>query len=114
MLKAAATRESFYAAPEGRYLRGRTWIFGCLRPGLFASFLAGRPEEGDLAVLSRVYAVPAARLPHTVLFDGSRVESLDAAALGLLLSSMAAGIRRLTKNLLRVAVVHGKGATGAV
>jgi AraC-like DNA-binding protein len=98
----------------GRYLRGRTWIFGCLCEGIFASFLAGNPGEDELSALSLAYAVPAARAKHAVLFDGSRLQSLDASALGLLLNSMVSSARRLTRNLERVAVVHGAGATGAV
>jgi AraC-like DNA-binding protein len=112
-LAAAASRERFFATPAGRYLRGRCWLFGCLREGLFATFLAGRPDEDDLEALGRAYVVPAARQPHVILFDGSRLSALDTAALGRLLDFLVS-TRRVRRHVLKVAVVHGNDATGAV
>jgi AraC-like DNA-binding protein len=110
----ASTRARFFEAPVGRYVRGRSWIFACPCEGLFATFLAGSPEEDDLDALGRSYAVPAAKAPHTVLFDGSRVDHVDARALGSLLELFRAGAQRFTRSLTRVAVVHGSGVAGAV
>jgi AraC-like DNA-binding protein len=113
-VKAAGTRASFFEDPTGRYLRGRTWIFACPREGLYATFLAGTPDEADLRELTGAYAVPAARAPHVVLFDGSRLEAIDHAAHSMLLEVFAARTERLTRVMTRLAVVHGEGTVGAV
>jgi AraC-like DNA-binding protein len=111
----ATTRESFLARPRGRYLRGRSWIFCCASDRLYATFIAGRPEQDDLRELTRAYAVPgAARLPHHVLFDASRVVGSDIAAIGLLLDFFLERATFLTRNLTRVAAVHGAGLAGAM
>jgi len=113
-VKPVATRARFFDAPLGRFLRGRSWIFACPCKGVFATFLGGRPNEADLRDLTRVYAVPAARDAHVVLFDGSRVEAVDAAAHAMLLEHFRARAEVLTRALTRVAVVHGPGVIGAL
>jgi AraC-like DNA-binding protein len=115
VLKEVASRESFLAAPVGRYVRGRGWLFVCAHAGLYATFLAGRPDENDLRELTHVYGVRGARhTPHVTLFDASRVETIDAAAMGVLLGYYQANVKVLTRSMKRVAVVHGDGAVGAV
>ncbi len=114
-LKQAATRAGFLASPVGRFVRGRAWAFCCPHPGLYVTLLAGRLDEGDVRELTGVYAVRGARrTPHVKLFDASRVQTIDAAALGLLLDFYVARTAALTRNCSKVAVVHGGGATGAV
>jgi AraC-like DNA-binding protein len=114
-MRAAASTESFRAAPVGRYVRGDTWLFACANESLYATFLAGRPSETDLAKLASVYGVPlAAARPHAVLFDASRVEALDTPALDLLLRFFAKRAASYSRTITRVAVARGGGATGAV
>src|SRR5258706_6468580 len=113
-MRPAATRSSFFEAPAGRYLRGRTWIFACAHEGFYGTFLTGRPDEADLAELTRAYAVPAAReIPHVSLLDASRVEEVDAAAFGLLLDFFVAHLPGLARRITRLAFVHGPGVAGA-
>jgi AraC-like DNA-binding protein len=113
-VKAAATRASFFEAPVGRFLRGTSWIFACPSDGLYVTLLGGRPGEVELGALARSYAVPAAKTSHSVLFDGSRVEEVDARALGMLLDHFHTRAKAFTRSLTQVAVVHGAGVAGAV
>jgi len=101
-------------APVGRYLRGRAWVFGCPREGLFTTLLAGRPDEEDLVALADCYHLPAAKQPHDVLFDGSRLTAVDERAFGTLLQQFLDRARPLTRSLRRVAFVHGHGVPGAL
>lgn len=113
-MKPAASRAGLVEAPVGRYLRGRAWAFGCPQPGLFTTLLAGRPDEEDLMALAHCYRLPAAKQPHDVLFDGSRLTVVDERAFGALLQHFLARARPLTRALRRVAFVHGGGVPGAL
>jgi len=44
------------------------------------TIFGGRPNEADMRELAGAYGVRAGGAPHVVLFDGSRVEAVDAAA----------------------------------
>jgi AraC-like DNA-binding protein len=110
-----ATREGFLRAPEGRFVRGRSWIFGCAHAGLYVTFLSGCPDEHDLRDLTLAYAVPlAAATPHATLFDASRVLEVDVVALALLLGFFERRAEVLTRRTERLAVVHADGVAGAV
>lgn len=113
-MKPAASRAGLVEAPIGRYLRGRAWVFGCPCDGLFATLLAGRPDEEDLVALVNCYRLPAAKRPHDVLFDGSRLTEVDERAFGTLLQHFLERARPLTRALRRVAFVHGRGVPGAL
>lgn len=110
----ASTRARFVAAPEGRFVRGRTWILGCPVAGVYVNLFAGRPGESDLRELARAYGVKAGVAPHVVLFDGSRVEVVDAPAHDLLLRFFTEHADKFTPNLVRAAFVHGEGLPGAL
>lgn len=110
----SSTRARFVAAPVGRFVRGRTWIFGCPIAGLYVTIFGGRPDEADLRELASAYGVRAGGGPHVVLFDGSRVEAVDAAAHDLLIRHFTQRAARFTPNLTRAAFVHGDGLPGAL
>ena len=110
----ATTCDRYLEAPLGRYVRGRTWLSAAPCAGLYATFIAGRPTADDLRALGRTYAVRTGGRPHAVLFDGSRVEAVDAEAHDVLLSQFKGGAGRYGRHLERVAVVHGRGLAGAL
>ncbi|MFO0550147.1 MAG: helix-turn-helix transcriptional regulator [Polyangiaceae bacterium] len=115
VVRAAASRQSFFDAPIGRYVRGDTWLFACVRADLYATFLAGRPTEAELDALTRVYQVPlAAREAHAILFDATRVHTLDTAAFDTLLGHFHAHAPALSRRATKVAVASGDGPSGAV
>jgi len=96
-------------------VRGRSWLFACVHAELYATFLAGCPDEADLDALTRAYGVPAAASrSHAVLFDGSRLGSLDERALDVLLRFFHGRAVSFSRRITRVAVAHGGGATGAI
>ncbi|MFO0619281.1 MAG: helix-turn-helix domain-containing protein [Polyangiaceae bacterium] len=114
-MRAAPSTESFRASPVGRYLRGENWVFACPSESLFATFLARRPSETDLAALARAYGVPlAGTRMHAVYFDATRVEKLDGPAADLLLRFFHRRAVSYSRTITRVAVAHGPGAIGAV
>lgn len=110
----ASTRTRFLESPIGRYVRGRTWISAAPCAGLYATIIAGRPSEDELRELGRTYAVRTGATSHVVLFDGSRVETVDAKAHDALLDQFTRGGAKYARHLKRVAVVHGDGLTGAL
>lgn len=64
--------------------------------------------------LAGAYGVRAGGAPHVVLFDGSRVEGVDAPAHDLLIRHFTERAARFTPNLTRAAFVHGDGVAGAL
>ncbi len=110
----ATTCARYLAAPLGRYVRGRTWISAAPCPGLYVTLIAGSPSADDLRELGRTYAVRTGRRPHAVLFDGSRVDAVDADAHEVLVAQFTHGGAKYARHLERVAVVHGRGMAGAL
>ena len=108
--------DEFMAAPEGRYLVGRCWLYWCARPELFGVVLWGRPTEDDVAILARALTVELGPgiVPHRSLIDAHRLESVDAGAFALLSDYVQTHHAKLSERVTHLALIKPGGFAGAI
>jgi AraC-like DNA-binding protein len=114
MLVTADGIESFLAAPEGRYVAGRHFFIWCHDLGFTGSVLWGRPEERDTGDIVAVWRALHPRMHQfDVVTDGSRIESIDAAAFDVMVGYLRSQLPEYAKSIRRQAIIHPSGLPGA-
>lgn len=107
----------FLAAPVGSFYAGARHLLWCSDERLLGVSLWGRPDEEDIGVLLGLITVPAhpsLALGCDVVFDASRVEELDPAAIQTYLDGLTAKRAALTARVRRLALIRPVGLAGAV
>jgi AraC-like DNA-binding protein len=110
------TLAGFAEAPTGRYVAGATFAHFCAEPTVWGVLLWGRPTREDIAALVGSLALelgPPAE-PHGSVVDCSRLESVDAAAFGVLDAYVRSHLEPLARQVTRLALVRPEGIAGAV
>jgi AraC-like DNA-binding protein len=106
--------EAFLPAPEGRYVVGRHFFIWCYDVGFTGSVLWGRPEERDTGDIVAIWRVLHPRMQQfDVVTDGSRIESIDAAAFDVMVQYLRAQLPAYAALIRRQAIIHPSGLPGA-
>jgi AraC-like DNA-binding protein len=115
-MERASALDEFLRRPVGRFLVGRSWVYGCERPELFRVVLFQRPDRDDIAQLVRALSVELGEgiVPHRSLVDAGRLDGADAGAFAGLQEYVRANHAILRQRVTRLALVHGGGLPGAV
>jgi AraC-like DNA-binding protein len=110
------TVEELAKNPVGAYVRGETFVHGCVHPSLWALLLWGRPTEDHAMVLYRSLKLelePPA-VPHAKIIDASRLEGSDPIAFRLLERYLSAFADALGRWVVKTALVRPAGLSGAM
>jgi transcriptional regulator GlxA family with amidase domain len=113
-VEAASTTAAFLRDPIGRYVVGRHFFIWCAARDFTGSVLWGRPEEQDTLDIVAVWRQlhPAMR-GFDVVTDGSRIESIDAAAFDVIVHYLRDKLPSYAASVRRQAIVHPPGLPGA-
>ncbi len=106
--------EAFRESPYGGYLAGRCWLYFAVSPELFGYALWDAPDAEDLTALTDLWRREAARAPHDLLADLSRVTHVDAGAFEVLASYIVQEAEVLSRVVRRAALVRPPALAGAV
>ena len=113
-MEAASGIEPFLRAPVGRYVVGRHFFIWCRAADFTGSVLWGRPEERDTVEIAEIWRALHARMQSfDVVTDGSRIESIDAAAFDVVLRYLRDQLPNYARTVRRQAIVHPPGLPGA-
>lgn len=104
----------FLAAPVGRCIAGRSWLYLYPQPGFCGFVMWGRPDPEDLERLVRVLRVELEAPPHVSLVDARRVEEADPRAFSVLEHYVRAEHAALGRAVTKLAIVRPEGLVGAV
>jgi transcriptional regulator GlxA family with amidase domain len=110
----ASALDEFLARPAGRYYAGRHFFVWCHDQTFTGSVLWGRPEESDTEQVVRIWqALHPSLPPFDVVTDGSRIESIDAAAFDVMLRYIRERVSLYTTMIKKQAIIHPRGLPGA-
>ena len=113
MLPASAVDE-FLANPVGHYFAGRHFFIWCADPSFTGSVLWGRPAESDTEQIVRIWrALHPTLTSFDVVTDGSRIESIDAAAFDVMLQYLGEKADAYKVSIRKQAIIHPQGLAGA-
>lgn len=113
-MEAAPGIAEFLEAPVGRYVTGRHFFIWCRGLDFTGSVLWGRPEERDTADIAAIWRALHPRMRgFDVVTDGSRIESIDAAAFDVMLRYLREKLPSYATTIRRQAIVHPAGLPGA-
>ena len=106
--------EPFLRDPVGRYVVGRHFFIWCRSLDFTGSVLWGRPEERDTLEIAAIWRELHPRMEaFDVVTDGSRIESIDAAAFEVMIRYLRDKLPTYAKTIRRQAIVHPPGLPGA-
>jgi AraC-like DNA-binding protein len=110
----ASAIEAFLRDPVGRYVVGRHYFIWCAALDFTGSVLWGRPEERDTLEIVGVWrALHPTMRGFDVVTDGSRIESIDAAAFDVIARYLRDKLPAYAMSVRRQAIVHPPGLPGA-
>lgn len=110
----AGGTEPFLRDPVGRFVVGRHFFIWCRGLDFTGSVLWGRPEERDTLELTAIWRELHPRMQaFDVVTDGSRIESVDAAAFDVMIRYLRDKLPTYAKTIRRQAIVHPPGLPGA-
>jgi transcriptional regulator GlxA family with amidase domain len=110
----ASAVDDFLAHPNGRYFAGRHFFIWCHDPTFTGSVLWGRPEESDTEQIVRIWRALHPTLPSfDVVTDGSRIESVDAAAFDVMIRFLGEKGAEYSAQIRKQAIIHPQGLAGA-
>jgi AraC-like DNA-binding protein len=117
-VEAATTIEAFLRAPVGRYVAGSHFFIWCRSPDFTGSVLWGRPTERDTLDIVAVWRALHPQMMKAgrgfdVVTDGSRIESIDAAAFEAIVRDLREALPAYAATVRRQAIVHPAGLPGA-
>ncbi len=113
-MEAASGSDAFLRDPVGRYVVGRHFFIWCRARDFTGSVLWGRPEERDTQEIVEVWRELHPRMePFDVVTDGSRIESIDAAAFDVMVRYLRDKLPTYARTIRRQAIVHPPGLPGA-
>jgi len=113
-VEAASGIEPFLRDPFGRYVVGRHFFIWCHSRDFTGSVLWGRPEERDTTEIAAIWRELHARMEgFDVVTDGSRIESIDAAAFDVMVRYLRDRLPTYARTVRRQAIVHPPGLPGA-
>ena len=113
-MEAASGIEPFLRDPIGHYVVGRHFFIWCRALDFTGSVLWGRPEERDTTEIAGIWRELHPRMQSfDVVTDGSRIESIDAAAFDVLIRSLRDKLPTYARTIRRQAIVHPPGLPGA-
>jgi AraC-like DNA-binding protein len=102
--------------PVGAYVRGETFVHGCVHPELWFLMLWGRPTHDHAMRLYRSLklelAAPA--VPHAKLIDASRLGGGDPMSFQLLERYLTMFRAELARFVVKTAMVRPSGLSGAM
>ena len=115
-MECVSSLQSYLARPVGRYFCGPSYIVWWKSARLNGIVLWGRPEEAELACITRALDAELAPgvLSHASLIDARRVWGVDAAAFNTLLRYVASRREPFSRLVLRQALLRPEGLVGAV
>src|SRR4051812_13616695 len=106
-VEAASGIEPFLRDPVGRYVVGRHFLIWCRSLDFTGSVLWGRPEERDTLELTGIWREIHPRMnAFDVVTDGSRIESVDAAAFEVMIRYLRDKLPTYARTIRRQAIVH--------
>ena len=108
--------EAFLRAPEGTFVSGRNWLYGCADARFFAQIYWGTPELDDIERLLAAWVVERRpRAPrHVSLVDARRLQATPSDAFAVFARDVSSGQGALGSKLERQALVRPQGVVGAV
>jgi transcriptional regulator GlxA family with amidase domain len=113
-VEAASGIEPFLRDPVGRYVVGRHFFIWCHALDFTGSVLWGRPEERDTMEIAAIWRELHSRMhSFDVVTDGSRIESIDAAAFDVMIKYLRDKLPTYARTIRRQAIVHPPGLPGA-
>jgi AraC-like DNA-binding protein len=113
-VEVASGIEAFLRAPAGHYIVGRHFLIWCHADDLTGSVMWGRPEERDTEALVAIWRELHPRMrDFDVVTDGSRIESIDAAAFEVMIRYLREKLPTYAKSIRRQAIIHPPGLPGA-
>lgn len=106
--------EGFLREPAGHYLVGRHFLIWCHAADFTGSVMWGRPEERDTQELVAIWRELHPRMhDFDVVTDGSRIESIDAAAFEVMIRYLREKLPTYAQSIRRQAIIHPPGLPGA-
>jgi AraC-like DNA-binding protein len=114
-VEAASGIGGFLQQPEGHYVAGRQFLIWCRSLGFTGSVLWGRPAERDTQELVGIWRElhPRMTAGFDVVTDGSRIESIDAAAFEVMVGYLRERLPSYAQRIRRQAIIHPPGLPGA-
>jgi AraC-like DNA-binding protein len=110
----ASAVDEFLANPAGHYFAGRHFFIWCADATFTGSVLWGRPEESDTEQIVRIWrALHPTLRAFDVVTDGSRIESIDAAAFEVMLRYLGEKLPEYSAQIHKQAIIHPQGLAGA-
>ena len=108
--------DAFFAAPEGTFVAGRSWIYACTQARLFAQIYRGVPEAADVEPLLALWQVElrAATPPHASYVDASLLTGMDPGWFELMQAELERNRATLAEKIARQALVRPPGVAGAL
>lgn len=113
-MEPCASLSTFLAAPVGRFIMGRCWLYFYPRVGLCGFAVWERPTGDDMVALTRALEVELDEPPHVSLVDVQHMEGLEPSAFGTLERYVATHHRALSRVVTKLALVRPNGLMGAV
>ncbi len=108
--------DAFFAAPEGTFVSGRSWVYACTGARLFAQIYRGIPEAADVEPLLALWQVElrAETPPHASYVDASLLTGMDPGWFELMRSELERNRAALAAKIERQALVRPPGVAGAL
>lgn len=113
-MEAASDIDAFLRSPVGHYVVGRHFFTWCRARDFTGTVLWGRPEERDTQEIVAVWRQLHPRMEaFDVVTDGSRIESIDAAAFDVMVRHLRENRPHYDARIRRQAIIHPPGLPGA-
>jgi len=113
-VEASSGVDTFLREPAGHYLVGRHFFIWCHSLDFTGSIMWGRPEERDTQELVGIWRELHPRMHNfDVVTDGSRIESIDAAAFEVMIRYLREKLPTYAQSIRRQAIIHPPGLPGA-
>lgn len=108
--------DAFFAAPEGTYVGGRSWVYACTDARLFAQIYRGMPAAADVEPLLALWQVElrAETPPHASYVDASLLTGMDPGWFELMRAELERNRAALAEKIERQALVRPPGVAGAL
>jgi len=115
-MRAAASLDEFFRAPDGRYFLGRRHLVFQHSPTLIGHASWGRPNADDVREMFHACTIGLRddAEPHCWLADLRGLEFIDASTFGPSLAYVTANAPVLKKKILRQAQLRPAGVVGAI
>ena len=113
-MEATADLKAFLAAPIGRSIAGRCWLYFYPHERFCGFVIWGKPTSDDLERLVQVLAVELDKEPHVSLIDARRAEGADPRGFRILEKYVKAHHEKLARAVERLAIVRPDGLVGAI